>query len=200
MMRSSRGVRETRAPGRHRWKWLPRLRVSEICALEWADVDLNVSTIKVQHNVYHGHKQTPKGTIGTVALTTALRRALVEHKKREPIGPLVLYRRSQYTGGEWAPHNPRSIEYMLKQAQRSAGLPTSGPHLLRHTGLTRLANLGASVYVVQAVARHSRITTTQTYLHTQQAELSQQGAAILDTAANKLVGKAVTKLAKVRRK
>ncbi|MDC0716119.1 site-specific integrase [Nannocystis sp. bb15-2] len=176
------------------------LRVSEICALEWTDVDLNVGTIKVQHNVYRGHKQTPKGTIGTVALTAALRRALVEHKKREPIGPLVLYRRSQYTGGEWAPHNPRSIEYMLKQAQRSAGLLTNGPHLLRHTGLTRLANLGASVYVVQAVARHARITTTQAYLHTQQSELSRKGAALLDTAANQVVGNAVAKLAKPRKK
>jgi len=50
---------------------------------------------------YRGEKQSPKGTIGTIGLTRALRAALVKHRKREPIGALVLYRRSHRTGGAW---------------------------------------------------------------------------------------------------
>ena len=177
------------------------LRVSEICALEWADIDLTLGTIKVQCNVYRGEKQTPKGTIGTIALTAALRRALVDHRKREPIGALVLYRRSQHTRGEWAPHTPHSIRGLLNALQRAAGLPESGPHLLRHTGLTRLANLGASVYTIQAVARHARLETTQKYLHTQQAKLTYEAAALLDNdAANRPAGKALAKRTRPRRK
>jgi integrase len=49
------------------------LRVSEVCALEWGDVDLKGGSVLVQHNTYRGQKQTPKGTIGRIVLTTALR-------------------------------------------------------------------------------------------------------------------------------
>lgn len=176
------------------------LRCSEICALEWSDIDFTEGSITVQHNTYRGHKQTPKGTIGKVALTSALRRALERHRRREPIGPLVLYRRSKWTRGEWGAFSPNTVRYCLNEVQRSAGLPASGPHLLRHTALTRLAKLGASVYVVQAVARHTRLQTTQTYLHTQQAGLAREAADLLDRAANRSAGKSQAKRAKTRQK
>ncbi len=76
----------------------------------------------------------------------------------------------------------------------------SGPHLLRHTALTRLANLGASIYQIQAVARHARLETTQKYIHTQQTKLTGEAAVLVDAAANGPVGKAVAKRAKPRRK
>jgi integrase/recombinase XerC len=155
------------------------LRVSEICALEWDDIDLREGSLTIQHNNYRGRKQTPKGKIGKLALTTALRDALLEHRREGPRGPLVLHRR---TGDAWSAHTPRSITYMLNQLQRDTGLKISGPHLLRHTALTRLANLGASVYVVQAVARHARLQTTQDYLHTQQLGLAREAASLLDRA------------------
>jgi integrase/predicted DNA-binding transcriptional regulator AlpA len=164
------------------------LRVSELCALEWADVDLKIGSVIVQNNIYRGIKQTPKGTIGKIVLTNALRRALEQHRRREPVGPLVLYRRSTHTRDEWAPHTPASITYLLNEAQKRAGLPESGPHLLRHTALTRLANLGASVYVIQAVARHSRLQTTAGYLHTQQVGLAREAANLLDLAASQRPG------------
>ena len=70
------------------------LRCSEICAVEWGDIDLEEGSITVQHNCFRGISQTPKGNIGKLALTSALRRALADHRKGEPIGPLVLYRLS----------------------------------------------------------------------------------------------------------
>ena len=82
-----------------------------------------------------------------------------------------------------APHTPHSVGALLNKVQRAAGLEETGPHYLRHTALTRLAQLGASIYVVQAVARHSRLQTTQTYLHMQQVGLVREAAQILDRAA-----------------
>jgi integrase/recombinase XerC len=173
------------------------LRVSEICALEWGDVDLKAGTIMVQHNQFRGRKQTPKGTIGKVAMTSGLREALARHRKREPIGPLVLYRMSHRTGMEWRPYTPSAVRYQIGQAQAAAGLPKSGPHLLRHTSLTRLANLGASVYLIKAMARHSRLGTTERYLHTQQIGCAREAVEMLDRA---LAGKALAKRAKTRKK
>ena len=159
------------------------LRVSEICALQWQDIDLRLGTVLVQRNVYDGEEQMPKGMIGKIALSSALRAALRELRQEADHGPLVLYRRSCHTGGEWAQHTQGSIWNVLNQLQKTAGLKKTGPHLLRHTSLTRLANLGASPYVIQAVARHTHLQTTQAYLHTQQTGLSREAATLLDRAA-----------------
>ena len=159
------------------------LRVSEICALEWSDVDLRGGTVLVQRSVFQGEAQTPKGKIGKVALTRALHEALVEHERAGRLGPLVLYRSSCHTRHTWAPFTPATVWTILGKLQAEVGLKKAGPHLLRHTALTRLANLGASVYVIQAVARHAHLQTTQVYLHTQQTGLSREAANLLDRAA-----------------
>jgi integrase len=62
------------------------LRVSEICALQWTDINLEQRTITVQHNVYKGEEQTPKGEIKTIALSSGVLRALAEHRKRGELG------------------------------------------------------------------------------------------------------------------
>jgi integrase len=181
------------------------LRVSEICALEWEDVDFAAGTIIIRHNVYKGERQTPKGEIKTLAVSKAVMRALTKHQKRrleadEPEGPLVLYRRSQHTDWQWAAHTPHSVSHALNATQERGQVARSGPHLLRHTGLTRLARLGANPYIVQSMARHARLQTTQAYLHLQQCTVSREAANLLDTAADKPRGKRLANQAKPRRK
>lgn len=176
------------------------MRVSEICALEWADVDLEVGAITVQHNMSRGQLGTPKGVIGTLAMTERLEQAFVEYRATAPSGPLVLYRRTQATGRRLARHSPSSISYALNKLQDAAGLRRTGPHMLRHTVLTRLAQLGASIYEVQAVARHSRLETTQLYLHSQQVTLARNAAQLLDIANKRGAGKRVAKSATTERK
>ncbi|MEZ4453545.1 MAG: tyrosine-type recombinase/integrase [Nannocystaceae bacterium] len=176
------------------------LRASEICALEWRDVDLEAGMLTIQHNVYQGKTQTPKGTIGKIAMTAALRQAIERHRRREPVGPLVLYVRNYKTGHQWWPLTRHMVAKRLHRIQHEAGLRKSGPHLLRHTALTRLSDLGASVYVIQAVARHSDLQTTQAYLHTQQATQTVTAAQLLDqAAAGKGRGKSLAKSANRRR-
>jgi len=159
------------------------LRVSEICALEWGDVDLREGTVLVQRSVYLGETQTPKGKIGKIALTRALHEALLAHRREADHGPLVVYRRPSQKKPTTGPHTPGTIWTVLGRIQAELGFKKAGPHLLRHTALTRLANLGASVYVVQSVARHAHLQTTQAYLHTQQTGLSREAATLLDRAA-----------------
>ncbi|MEZ4385439.1 MAG: tyrosine-type recombinase/integrase [Nannocystaceae bacterium] len=174
------------------------LRCSEICALEWSDIDLKAGVMTIRHNTYRGQKQTPKGRIGRLAISSRLRQALEAHRHREPIGPLVLYRRSHLTGGDWKPHTKGSLTHALKRAQRAAGIQETGPHLLRHTMLTHLADLGASVFVLQAAARHSEFKTTQRYLHMQRACLTSEAALLLDRASpGPSTDKTVAKTAKL---
>jgi integrase len=177
------------------------LRVSEICALQWTDINLEQRTITVQHNVYKGEEQTPKGEIKTIALSSGVLRAIDGAPQRAA------------SSGRWSstgarstraasghPHTPHSVRHLLNETQKQGKVARSGPHLLRHTGLTRLANLGASVYAVQAMARHARLQTTQAYLHLQQCTVSREAANLLDTAADKPRGKRLANQAKPRRK
>lgn len=96
---------------------------------------------------------------------------------------------------------PHSIKHMLNETQKQGKVARSGPHLLRHSGLTRLANLGASVYAVQAMARHARLQTTQAYLHQLGSRLTREAVNLLDdAAAGNATGKPVAKRARTRKK
>jgi len=51
-------------------------------------------------------------------------------------------------------------------------------HDLRHTGLTWLADAGVPVHVLQRIAGHGSITTTQRYLHPNRQSVTDAGAAL----------------------
>ncbi|GAA4719147.1 tyrosine-type recombinase/integrase [Phytohabitans rumicis] len=51
-------------------------------------------------------------------------------------------------------------------------------HDLRHTGLTWLADAGVLPHVLQKIAGHGQITTTQRYLHPNRRAISDAGAAL----------------------
>lgn len=67
--------------------------------------------------------------------------------------------------GQVSHHTPNTITYRLNKLQEAAGLEKSGPHRLRHACLTILAGCGTDPYRLQAHARHSRLSTTQKYIH-----------------------------------
>lgn len=59
----------------------------------------------------------------------------------------------------------RVIDGWLHRAQRAAGLPLKGPHVLRHTFCSRLAASRAAPRAIQELAGHRHSTTTDRYLH-----------------------------------
>ncbi|MBL7497773.1 tyrosine-type recombinase/integrase [Frankia sp. CNm7] len=51
-------------------------------------------------------------------------------------------------------------------------------HDLRHTGLTWMADAGVKVHVLQKIAGHGAITTTQRYLHPDMRSIKEAGDAL----------------------
>lgn len=153
------------------------LRIGELNALHWSDIDFQARTMKVQRTEWMGTIQdAPKGHVGAVPLSVKLHEALVRlHAWGGLRSPLVLPAKKKEGWG--VRHGPG----LLDSIQRQAGIRGSGPHLIRHSALTLAASRGASPYALQALARHSNMSTTMRYyIHLQQVKVAQEAVSLLE--------------------
>jgi len=133
------------------------LRLGEIVALEWRDVDLQARRVTVQRSDWLGHVTVPKGGRSrqlpmTQRLTAALKSA--RHLRSDRV--LCV------SGG--APITRDRVIKAVRAAQRAAGIE-QGVHILRHTFCSHLAMRGAPARAIQELAGHADLSTTQRYMH-----------------------------------
>jgi integrase len=134
------------------------LRLGEIVALEWRDVDLPARRLTVQRSDWCGHVTVPKsGRPRRLPMTQRLTAALKAARHLRGGRVLCLPDGSAIT-------RDRVIK-AIRTAQRVAGLSESGVHLLRHTFCSHLAMKGAPARAIQELAGHADLTTTQRYMH-----------------------------------
>jgi integrase len=134
------------------------LRLGEMAALQWGDIDLVKGGMCVQRSLWKGQVGTPKGNrLRRVPLTGRLAAALRDHRHLR--GPHVLY------GDDGVPLTEGRVQGFVKRAARRAGLLNNGPHMLRHTFCSHLAMRGAAARAIQELAGHADLKTTQRYMH-----------------------------------
>jgi integrase len=133
------------------------LRLGEMMALEWSDVDLHRRQLTVQHSDWKGQVTTTKGgRLRHVPMTERLAAAL--KALRHLRGKLVLVQSS----GE--PLTMKIVQDRVASAARRAGV-RSGVHILRHTFCSHLAMRGAPARAIQELAGHQDLKTTHWYMH-----------------------------------
>ncbi len=138
------------------------LRVSELTALNRDDINLTRREFMVRGK---GEKDRPVFVSSSAAdhINTYLA------ARSDTLPPLFLnYSRnnSTATSGDFRRLSPRSIQRMLSQYARLAGITKHvSPHTLRHSYATDLLMNGADIRSVQAMLGHSNISTTQVYTH-----------------------------------
>lgn len=140
------------------------LRLGEMLALEWRDVDLALAQLKVQRAVYEGddgtvHVTLPKGgRPRVVPMTARLKAALASHRHLR--GQRVLLQDDgQPATKEW-------LKNLIDGAERDAGLRRGGRvHILRHSFCSRLALRNVPMLSIKALAGHESLETTQRYMH-----------------------------------
>lgn len=128
-------------------------RREEVVTLCWQDVHLDQDEPWMRV-VGKGGKER------LVPLLPGAVRAL-ETMPRLDLGPVWRFAHSRRR--ELKPVKGWAYTSWFKEAARKAGLPTARLHDLRHTALTWLAARGVSERIIQEIAGHASITTTQIY-------------------------------------
>lgn len=138
------------------------LRMGELLALRWRDVDFPAETLRVARSYSYGHLTTPKsGKVRAVPLVPQVAQALAHLGQRAHFtGPDDLVFPS-VTGGYL---DRSALRKRYKAAVAKAGLRQLRFHDLRHTFCSLAINAG-SIIEVQHWAGHSDSRTTQRYLH-----------------------------------
>jgi integrase len=158
--------------------WHGALRIGEIPALKWADIDWSAKIMMISRNVYKSRVQdNPKGEVGPVPMSAKLI-AVLQRMRRDDGSPWVFPPGRKTDLAWWTDPSARK---RMKALQLAAGLPVLGPHRVRHSVLTHLANRNVSPYSLQAFARHANMRTTlDYYVHLQKAELAAAAVDVLD--------------------
>jgi integrase len=139
------------------------LRLGEMIALEWSDVDLAKRQLCVQRADWNGEVNSTKGgRIRYVPLTNRLATTLREHRHLR--SPRVLCHKDG-TG-----LTRQYVQSRVLSAARRANV-RKGVHILRHTFCSHLAMRGAPAKAIQELAGHQDLSMTQRYMHLSPAAL-----------------------------
>ena len=129
------------------------LRLSELCALRWRDLDLADGLVTV---LGKGSKQrsVPVGSHARIALA-AWRDAQLPASNDAPVFP-----------GRNGAITPRAVQLRLRLlAQRQGLFKRVHPHLLRHSFASHVLESSGDLRGVQELLGHADIATTQIYTH-----------------------------------
>jgi len=133
------------------------LRISELCALDISDVDLNKCECSITH---------ARGGTRLVYVSNEARQMIKKYLQARDDQSEVLfvrYGRKANDGGDPRIH-PRAVQRMLKARAAAAGITNVvTPHILRHTFADQLLKSGADMRSVQALLGHTTIEATRYY-------------------------------------
>lgn len=156
------------------------LRLGELCALQWTDIDFSGNTLTVNRTVQRiaepGHmtktillETNPKSESSrrTIPLTAELLGILSQAKGEQP-----------YVFGGEKPLDPRTMQYRFRNILKEAGIEGRNFHTLRHTFATNCVENGMDVKALSELLGHSDVKITlNRYVHpTMDSKRKQIGA------------------------
>jgi len=144
------------------------IRLGELCALKWCDLDFEAGTISITKTVSRVKNPQPQGKktallVGTpkslksrrkIPLPKFLQNALMDYKEKCPDENFFLF------SGTEDPPDPRVYEKLFKNVLKSAGVKERKFHTTRHTFATRALEVGVDIKTLSEILGHSSVTIT----------------------------------------
>lgn len=144
------------------------LRIGEVCALKWADIDLKNDIIHIRSTVTRQPtadgseiaigKPKTRSSLRDIPISTYLKGKLLQAKE---------YAVSAYVASDKRGFiSPRTYEYRYSQILNSCHIPHINYHALRHTFATRCIEAGVDIKSLSEILGHSNVSITlNTYVH-----------------------------------
>ena len=146
------------------------LRLGELCALQYKDIDLRNGVVHVRKTVQRirsGDRTSlmvlpPKSDSArrTIPLPGDMAALLQKLVQSHPNGENYLLT------GKNVPMEPRTMQYQYRALLKAAGIPYRNFHTLRHTYASRCVERGIDVKSLSEMLGHADVRTTlQVYVH-----------------------------------
>lgn len=141
------------------------LRLGELCALKWSDIDFSNKTLTIRRTVQRLYVE---GGSAKTALTETSPKS--GNSKREiplqnTIAALLMnfQNEKEYVFGGDKPLDPRTMQNHYKRILKEAGITYKNFHTLRHTYATNCIEGGTDVKSLSEMLGHSSIKITLNY-------------------------------------
>ena len=149
------------------------LRIGEVCALKWEDVDFYNRVIHVSktlYRIYHLHegKGRSEVVIGPPKTITSLREVPITGLLNDILHKLRKGRNRDYyiASGMMTPADPQTFRNNFKRVTDSLKLPPRKVHSLRHTFATRCVEAECDYKTLSSLLGHANVSTTMNlYVH-----------------------------------
>lgn len=148
------------------------MRIGEVCALRWEDVDLKARTITVSRTagrLYDCVSRTTAKIDSAPKTLNSYREIPVSAPLYRALRTVRKLSRSEYvsSGIDYVrPVEPRALRAYFARILKKAGIPAIVFHGLRHTFATRCVESGCDVKTLSAILGHSNVAITlNLYVH-----------------------------------
>ena len=145
------------------------LRIGEICALKWEDVDFDNQIISVRHTVarVRSNNGNTRLIIDQPKTIASMREIPISNQLSMCMMEMYAKSTSDFVISETKDFvKPRTLNYRYHRLLKEAGLNQINFHALRHTFATRCVEAGVDVKSLSEILGHSNANITlNTYVH-----------------------------------
>lgn len=150
------------------------MRIGEICALAWEDIDIERGVLVVNKTIQRIYTVMPNGTkktelvIDTPKTVCSAREIPLSPDLMKILKPLMKILNSDYyvLTNDVKPTEPRTYRVFFDEYIKNLGIKKIHFHGLRHSFATQCISAKVDVKTVSAILGHSNITTTfNLYVH-----------------------------------
>ena len=141
------------------------LRLGELCALKWSDIDFSNKTLTIRRTVQRLYVEDRSTKTALTETSPKSGNSKREIPLQDTIAALLMkfQNEKEYVFGSNKPLDPRTMQNHYKRILREAGIAYKNFHTLRHTYATNCIEGGTDVKSLSEMLGHSSVKITLNY-------------------------------------